>query len=336
MQSKICRGGQGLQCSFPNEDAVVQRIKQSRNDFPLKTSHLIISLKEEFFNWVGEYLGRSKEESLYRLLQRLVHRWGFAFRKPNRTVIASIDLERELQAFASSTGAAIRAAATLGLNTYETAVYYDKELSTVIAESGSKKTASVLGRKRSQRASVLLTVSASGKKMKSLVIFKGQPGGVVEKEPHDNRVAVAVQRTGGWMHVYGESTSLTVWGGEFVSTEYPEALTLYCHVSNESVQGFMDWGTEVAPLPKNTTGVLQPLGVGIMGPSKKKLRSLALASEIEGVRDSRLPMRERLLALMRRPAYENRQIVVKRVAEAWDAVSENVSCERGRKLDFNC
>ncbi|OWZ03878.1 hypothetical protein PHMEG_00024316, partial [Phytophthora megakarya] len=84
--------------------------------------------------------------------------------------------------------------------------------------------------------------------------------------------------------------------GEFVSTEYLEALTLYM------------------PLPKNTTGVLQPLDVGIMGPFKKKLRSLALASEIEGFRDSSLPLRERLLALMRRPAYEKRQIVVKRVA----------------------
>ncbi|OWY92392.1 hypothetical protein PHMEG_00038634 [Phytophthora megakarya] len=92
--------------------------------------------------------------------------------------MASIDLEREQQAFASSTGAAIRAG-------------YSR---TVIAESGSKKTAS--GRKQSQRAGVLLTVSASGKKMKPLVIFKGQPGGVVEKEPHDNRVAVAVQTNG--------------------------------------------------------------------------------------------------------------------------------------------
>ncbi|OWZ11793.1 hypothetical protein PHMEG_00015133 [Phytophthora megakarya] len=49
-----------------------------------------------------------------------------------------------------------------------------------------------------------------------------------------------------------------------------------------------------------------------MGPFKKKLLSLALA----------LPLREHLLAIMRRPAYEKRQIVAKRVAEAWDAASE--------------
>ncbi|OWY98569.1 hypothetical protein PHMEG_00030635 [Phytophthora megakarya] len=59
-----------------------------------------------------------------------------------------------------------------------------------------------------------------------------------------------------------------------------------------------------------------------MAPFKKKLRSLALASEIEGFRDSSLRLLERLLAIMRRPVHEKRQIVVKRVAEDWDAVSE--------------
>ncbi|EGZ30767.1 hypothetical protein PHYSODRAFT_473510 [Phytophthora sojae] len=59
-----------------------------------------------------------------------------------------------------------------------------------------------------------------------------------------------------------------VWG-EFVSTEQPDALALYldiltCHVSTESIEGFVGWGTEVVPLPKNTTGILQPLDVGIM------------------------------------------------------------------------
>ncbi|OWY98020.1 hypothetical protein PHMEG_00031322, partial [Phytophthora megakarya] len=221
MWSKVCLGGQGQHCSFPNEDAVVQWIKQMRLD-DLRAILLYF---------------------LYRLLQRLVHRWGFAFRKPNRTVIASIDLEREQQAFASSTGAAIRAAYSRSCiwNTDEIAVYYDEEPGTVIAESGSKKPAMVLGRKRSQRASVRLTVSASGKKMKPLVIFNGQPGGVVEKKPHDSRVAVAVQ-TNGWMdaRVWREYIIDGVCG-EFVSTEYPEAPTLYVDVTCQMNRSRASW-----------------------------------------------------------------------------------------------
>ncbi|OWY99277.1 LOW QUALITY PROTEIN: hypothetical protein PHMEG_00029749 [Phytophthora megakarya] len=155
-----------------------------------------------------------------------------------------------------------------------------------------KKTARVFGGKRSQGASVLLTVSASGKKMKPLVIFKGQPGGVMEKGPHDNRVAVAVQ-TNGWMdaRVWREHVNDDVSGS---STEYPEDLALYvdtlkCHVSNESVQGFIDWGIDAPPLPKNTTG-------------STSARALARPYASS--------------------AYEKRQIVVKSVAEAWDAVRE--------------
>ncbi|EGZ30768.1 hypothetical protein PHYSODRAFT_324080 [Phytophthora sojae] len=129
MRSTVTR--QGRRCSFSYDDAVLQWIKQLRQgNIPLKTSHVVIYVKEDDASWDT----------------------------PNRTVMASVDLEHEQQAFASTTGAAIsraRARACIW-NADETAVYYDEEPSTVIAESGSKKAARVLGRKRSQRASVLL------------------------------------------------------------------------------------------------------------------------------------------------------------------------------------
>ncbi|KAF4035724.1 hypothetical protein GN244_ATG12213 [Phytophthora infestans] len=56
---------------------------------------------------------------------------------------------------------------------------------------------------------------------------------------------------------------------------------------------------------KNTTAVLQPLDVGIMGPFKKKLRSLTLSYNLTSIqRNGSLPLRERLLALKRMSADE--------------------------------
>lgn len=42
------------------------------------------------------------------------------------------------------------------------------------------------------------------------------------------------------------------------------------HVSNASLEAFAALGTLIVPLLTNTTAILQPLDVGVMGPSKKK------------------------------------------------------------------
>ncbi|OWZ04832.1 hypothetical protein PHMEG_00023193 [Phytophthora megakarya] len=86
----------------------------------------------------------------------------------------------------------------------------------------------------------------------------------------------------------------TVWRQDFVegvwlnyiSDEHTSGLALYvdnlkCHVSCESRSHLEEWGTELVPLPKTTTSVLQPLDVGIMGPFKKKLVSLSLEYEVK-------------------------------------------------------
>ena len=151
-------------------------------------------------------------------------------------------------------------------NMDETAVCFDEEPGLIIAESGSKKSARVMGLKRSQRASVLLSISTAGGKLKPLIIFQGEEGGTIVNEPHHEGVYVAVQRNA-WMdgQIWRDSVINTVWG-DFVSSWHPDGLALYvdnlkCHVSEESLQGFADWSTEIVPLPKNNTAVLQPLDV---------------------------------------------------------------------------
>ncbi|KAG6948184.1 hypothetical protein JG688_00015212 [Phytophthora aleatoria] len=123
-------------------------------------------------------------------------------------------------------------------NTDDTAVNFADEPGTIIAEKGSKKSANVRGRSRTSRASVLLTVSAAGRKLPPLTIFRGVRGAQVAEEckRYNSGVRATVQKNA-WMNA-------TVWNDEFVegiwvnyiSAEHPSGLGLYvdnlkCRVS---------------------------------------------------------------------------------------------------------
>lgn len=333
MKSKVCVGGQGRPTTFPHEDEVVQWIKDMRReDFPLKTSHVVKYMSEEFEAWVRKYSLKNKIESLFRFVQRLIHRRGFSFKKPNRTLLSSDDLRLEQDAFVRTVASGINTTYSRNciFNADETGVYFEEDCGKIISEKGSKKSTKVWGRKRSSRVTVLLTVNATGRKLRPLIIFKGESGGTIIKEfeTYPNAAVYAVQ-TNAWMDG-------VVWKGAFVEdlwcdyidTEQPGPLVIYvdnfkCHTSDESVDAFAFLGTEVAPLPKNTTAVLQPLDVGVMGPFKKKLRALALSDEIESLPGSSgLSLRQRLVALSKKSLVDKRRDVALRVIKAWDSVTE--------------
>ncbi|KAF4145862.1 DDE superfamily endonuclease [Phytophthora infestans] len=281
---------------------------------------------------IRDYLLTRQEDSLRRAIRRVALSRGFSFRRATKTIISTQELLAEQQRFSAEVGAEIKKAyqREYVFNADETAVYYEEDPGIILAERGQSKSARVKGRRRSDRASVLLTVSAAGKKLKPLVIFRGQPGGTIERDmtAYSNQVLVTVQQSG-WMdtRVWNETFINGQWA-EFVCDEFPDPLAIYvdnlkCHVSETAQEAFASWGTELVPLPKNTTAVLQPLDVGIMGPFKKKLRSLTLSYNLTSIqRNGSLPLRERLLALKRMSADEKRKLLVDRVVTAWAAIDE--------------
>ncbi|KAG2825381.1 hypothetical protein PC113_g21917 [Phytophthora cactorum] len=173
-----------------------------RDDFPLKTSHVLVFVKEEFSDFATAYLAKNKEESLGRMMRWITHQRGFSFRYPSKSILSTQDLEAEQRKFASEVGAKVKATYERAciFNAGETAVYYDDTPTRIINERGSKKGVKIKGLTRSERASVLLIVSATGRKLRPVVIFKGQPGGGVEEEVQSisNRVVTAVQKNA-WM-----------------------------------------------------------------------------------------------------------------------------------------
>ncbi|KAG2788155.1 hypothetical protein JG687_00014073 [Phytophthora cactorum] len=127
-----------------------------------------------------------------------------------------------------------------------------------------------------------------------------------------------------WLDTFVEEA----WGG-FMSDVAPGPFALYvdnlkCHVSAEAQEALVAWGTKMVSLPKNTTSVLQPLDVGVMGPFKQKLLAITLSYELSVVRSSsHVPLRERLLQLQCLSAPKKRKRLVERVITAWDAASES-------------
>lgn len=333
--SKVSLGGQGRVAKFKNEDELRQWIKDlRREDFPLKTSHVAQFLKEEYSAWTMAYLALSQESSLFRLIRRMIRRQGFAFRQPSRSILSIEELMQEQIEFTESTATGVAGTYPLGsiYNTDETGVYFDDAPGRIIAERGAKKSTKIKGKKQSYRATVLLTVAADGKKLPPLIIFKAQPGGSVEDsfDEYPEGALYAVQANA-WMDasVWKESFIETLWEEHVCeSEEGPTVLyvdNFKTHVSEASINAFAALGTELVPLPTNTTAILQPLDVGVMGPFKKKLRSVSMAAELElliGQRTSGTPLRQRLLAIRTMPAELKRKAIAAKVIKAWDSMSE--------------
>ncbi|KAG2963154.1 hypothetical protein PC128_g5477 [Phytophthora cactorum] len=113
--------------SFPHFDEVIQWFKQMRrDDFPLKTSHVLQFVREEYPEFTKDYLAKNKEESLGHL-------------------------EAAQRKFASEVGTKVSAtyARACIFNADETAVYYDATPTRIISERGSKKSVKIKGRTRS-------------------------------------------------------------------------------------------------------------------------------------------------------------------------------------------
>jgi DDE superfamily endonuclease len=132
------------------------------------------------------------------------------------------------------------------------------------------------------RATVAVTVTASGKMLKPLVVFKGKPGARIESRefptyPQDNVYAC---QSSAWM----DERVMRMWVREVLKPYVEDApvhiqplllLDSYkCHTMASVTGDIEALGVQIEIIPGGCTGLCQPVDVGIGKPLKSRARHL--------------------------------------------------------------
>ena len=171
----------------------------------------------------------------------------------------------------------------LMINVDETAINYEYVPPKTLAEKGRGKNNVADMKVRHDRITAVLGITAAGQKLPILFILPGQPNGPITNEeiPSLPGEHFYVTQPNAWMD--GNVWEYYVEHVLAYSVAGPSKLfvdNLKVHVNDKSVDlvGY-HCGSEVCPLPKNTTSVFQPLDVGVMGPLKSIIKSKWLKSQ---------------------------------------------------------
>jgi len=129
------------------------------------------------------------------------------------------------------------------------------------------------------RATVSVCISASGRMLPPLIIFKGRPNGRIQREfiGYNQGAFYAVQD-----HAWMDERVMKIWI-ERVLTPYittvPQGIqpllildSFRCHQMASIIEILENVGTEVKHIPAGCTGLCQPVDVGITKPLKDRVR----------------------------------------------------------------
>ena len=164
------------------------------------------------------------------------------------------------------------------INMDETAVYLNCSPSRTVHQKGEKTVSIMIGGTSSRRFTLAVTVAMDGTKLPLFVIFKGVPGGRVEKQltaELPEGVVGCVQRKG-WM----DNRTMNIWY-ESVFKPYVSGCTersglllddFKCHRSAELQTKMDEANADRYMIPPHYTGLLQPCDVGINKPLKDRLK----------------------------------------------------------------
>ena len=144
----------------------------------------------------------------------------------------------------------------------------------------SKKTLELVGKKTvhirkstndTKRATFAMTVTASGKSLQPVVVFKGKPGGRIDKRefPTYPRSMIYACQENAWM----DENVMLMWV-EKVLKPYilnaPEDIvpilfldSFRCHMMASVVGKIQELGIKVEHIPGGCTGLCQPVNVGV-------------------------------------------------------------------------
>ena len=132
-----------------------------------------------------------------------------------------------------------------------------------------------------KRATFAMTVTASGKVLTPLVVFKGKPGGrIAQREfpTYPKEMLYACQENA-WM----DEKVMLMWVDKILKPYVMTApdgivpivfLDSYrCHMMSSVVEAMQELGVEVEHIPGGCTGLCQPVDVGVNKPFKNRIRN---------------------------------------------------------------
>jgi hypothetical protein len=153
----------------------------------------------------------------------------------------------------------------------------------------AQKTLEVVGRRTvhvrkstcdTKRATFAMTITASGKVLNPMLIFKGKPGGKIEKlefPTFPSKVLYACQDNA-WM----DEGVMLMWVQKVLKPyvrEAPEHIvpillldSYRCHMMASVVREIQKLGVEVEHIPGGCTTLCQPVDVGVNKPFKNRIR----------------------------------------------------------------
>ena len=169
------------------------------------------------------------------------------------------------------------------INMDQTPVFFSMHESRTVEQVGVR-TVTIRGSKDgSKRATVAVTVTASGEILCPMIIFKGKAGARVEGElkkgvDYPGGLLFAAQKNA-WM----DERCMTIWINQVLFPYVCKAplgvrpvilLDAYrCHVMDEIVAKIENAGIEVMHLPPGCTSLTQPVDIGINKPLKTRVRA---------------------------------------------------------------
>lgn len=167
------------------------------------------------------------------------------------------------------------------LNMDQTPVFFSMLPRTTLNESGARTVNVRTSTNSTMRVTVAVCVTASGEMLKPLLVFKGKPGGRIEREFNQyNKDGLYTVQEKAWM----DEMIMKVWVEKFLKPFVESAarsgchpvliLDSYrCHMMASIVGLINDLGVQVEHIPGGCTGLCQPVDVGIGKPLKNRIRN---------------------------------------------------------------
>ncbi len=229
---------------------------------------------------------KKKRYSLFAVVRRFLRSNGFTVRTITHTAQEHPDVAKEkAKAFVVGTRPFFsqqnRHQAYI-LNMDQTPYNVKDAPSRTLAERGSRSVDGKTPKTSVGRISCFLTVCADGSKLPPLLVYKGKPGGSVEREfsqddfPQEG-IFCCVQE-----NAWTDERVMLLWVKKVLkpyAEKAPEGIVPYllldsykCHTTQPVVRAIEDLGVEWDIIPGGCTGLAQPIDVGIGKPFKNRCR----------------------------------------------------------------